>query len=63
MLGKSAVGSERKIQEPTESEARRNISFFYSDSHGMQQRGRKPYPIPAKSLLNNSKRYKKSDTD
>lgn len=61
MLGKSTVGIEKKIQEPTVFEARRNVSSFVGDSHGILQRGRRPYAIPAASLLNRSQNHNKSE--
>ena len=49
MLGKTTVGIEKKIKEPTIDEAKRNIAFYETFSHF-----RKPYSIPAMELINNS---------
>ena len=51
MLGKSTCGVEEKIKEPTVEEAKRNIEMQ------RERKCRKPYPIPAASLINkNNKR-------
>ena len=63
MLGKSTVGIEKKLQEPTVFEAKRNVSSFTGDSHGILQRGRRPYSIPAAPLLNRSQGHYKGDNE
>jgi len=45
MLGKSTCGIEKKIKEPTVEEAKRNVE------EQEKIKGRKPYPIPAASLM------------
>lgn len=50
MYGKSSVGYDRKISEPSRLEVKRNIESYNTANHGMKQEGREPYPIPAHAL-------------
>lgn len=51
MLGKTTVGIEKKIKEPTIDEAKRNVAFY--ESFSCYRRFQRPYSIPAMELINN----------
>ena len=50
ILGKSSCGWPEKIKEPTVEESKMNIEAQVG------RKGRKPYPIPVASLINNNQR-------
>ena len=54
MLGKSSVGTEKKIKEPTIQEAKNNIEQlrYLSKKNHL----RKPYEIPASTLMKHDKK-------
>lgn len=51
MLGKTTVGIEKKIKEPTIDEAKRNVAFY--ESFSCYRRFQRPFSIPAMELINN----------